>query len=89
MKSFIRRMKFLLRILPILVWAVLLAPRPACGEDIEADSRAYMKEELGVNEYTAPSIAWLLKNLDLFRPIPMEVVDRSHWDDVFSNRLQT
>ncbi|MEO8204555.1 MAG: hypothetical protein ABI615_00135 [Chthoniobacterales bacterium] len=82
----LRLRNFFLSTLAILA---VMAFQPLHGENIEEESRAYMKEELGVNEYTAPSIAWLMKELDQFRPIPMSVVDQSHWNDVFSNRLQT
>ncbi|MEO6848871.1 MAG: hypothetical protein ABI443_14090 [Chthoniobacterales bacterium] len=83
-------MKSAIRIFLISCIALFLLPRNAFAQqNIEEDSRDYMREELGVNEYTTPSISWLLKELDKFHPIPMEVVDRQNRDKVFSNRLQT
>ena len=53
------------------------------------DSDGHMKEELGVNEYTTPSIAWLLVELDKFRPVSMDYVDVKDRDTTYPNRLQT
>ncbi len=36
----------------------------------------HMREELGINEFTTPSIAVLLKALKALRPVPFEEVDR-------------
>jgi hypothetical protein len=36
----------------------------------------HVREELGINEYTTPSIAVLLKALETLRPVPFEEVER-------------
>ena len=36
----------------------------------------HVREELGINEFTTPSIAVLLKALELLRPVPFESVER-------------
>jgi hypothetical protein len=48
-----------------------------------------MREELGVNPITSPSIADLLKNLESFRPIPLKLIEPGSQDVSFTNRFQT
>ena len=48
-----------------------------------------MREELGVNPITSPSIAGLLKDLDVFRPIPIKLIEATDHSASFGNRLQT
>lgn len=48
-----------------------------------------MREELGVNPITTPSIQEILKQLELFRPVPLELIDSAKREAVFNNRLQT
>lgn len=48
-----------------------------------------MREELGVNPITSPSIAGLLKDLGSFRPIPMDLIESANHSAAFGNRLQT
>jgi len=57
--------------------------------DLEQGSEDHMREELGVNELTAPAIQKLLLELDSFRPIPMEIVEANNRDATFPNRFQT
>ena len=42
----------------------------------EAASIEHAREELGINEFTAPSIGLLFRELDELRPIPFEKVWR-------------
>ena len=42
--------------------------------DISADS--HFREELGVNQYTTPSIEQLFNTLDLLKPIPLQELTR-------------
>ncbi len=58
-------------------------------KDAQEASDDYMRDELGVNDVTAPSIAKVLKDLGTFHPIAMEVVEANPRDAVFDNRLQT
>ncbi len=57
--------------------------------ELDASSDQHMREELGVNPITAPEIRDLLKELDLFRPIPIDLISTNKRDAVFSNRMQT
>jgi hypothetical protein len=62
-------------------------------EEIEAELNAssdeHMREELGVNPITSPSIAGLLRDLETFRPIPIKLIESTDHGASFSNRLQT
>jgi len=59
------------------------------AEELKASSQEHMREELGVNPVTSPSIAGLLKDLESFRPVPLKVIETSDHGANFSNRLQT
>ncbi len=48
-----------------------------------------MRDELGVNEITAPSIAQILKDFGSFLPAPFEIIAANPRDAVYDNRLQT
>ena len=58
-------------------------------KELKQSSDDYMREELGVNPITTPSIQDILKQLELFRPIPLELIDSAKRDATFNNRLQT
>ena len=58
-------------------------------DELKQSSDDYMREELGVNPITTPSIQDILKQLELFRPIPLELIDSAKRDATFNNRLQT
>lgn len=62
-------------------------------DDIEAElqrsSEEHMREELGVNPITTPSIQQILKDLEVFRPIPLDLIDAFNRDAIFNNRFQT
>jgi len=64
------------------------SPNPL-EEEFKASSEEHMRSELGVNDITAPSIAMILRDLDEFRPIPIELVMSNDRDATFSNRMQT
>ncbi len=68
-----------------------LASTPARAQDVDLSEGAedHMREELGVNEVTAPDIQKLLLDLDAFRPIPMEIVEQNDRQAAFPNRFQT
>ena len=58
-------------------------------KELEASSTEHMREELGVNPVTSPSIASLLKDLEAFRPVPIKTIESANHEASFSNRLQT
>jgi hypothetical protein len=58
------------------------APKPT-GDEIE-----HMREELGVNNFTAPSIEIILQELDSLKPIPFEKVWRDLPDSTPSDRAR-
>ena len=58
-------------------------------KELESSSTEHMREELGVNPVTSPSIASLLKDLEAFRPVPMKTIESANRGASFSNRLQT
>jgi len=75
-------------------WMVWLVAGSARGQqDIDSElkqsSDEHMREELGVNPITTPSIQDILKQLEIFRPIPLDLIDAANRDAVFNNRLQT
>jgi hypothetical protein len=57
--------------------------------ELSASSDEHMREELGVNPITSPSIAGLLKDLENFRPIPIKLIEATDHSASFGNRLQT
>ena len=57
--------------------------------ELKQSSDDHMREELGVNPITAPSIQEILKQLELFRPVPIELIESAKRDATFNNRLQT
>jgi hypothetical protein len=59
------------------------------AEELRASSDEHMREELGVNPITSPSIAGLLKDLEAFRPIPIKLIESADHGASFGNRLQT
>jgi hypothetical protein len=56
---------------------------------IEEASDDFMRDELGVNEITAPSISQILKDFGGFLPIQFEIIAANPRDAVYDNRLQT
>jgi hypothetical protein len=59
------------------------------SEDLRESSDEHMREELGVNPITSPSIAGLLNDLEIFRPIPIKLIEATDHSASFGNRLQT
>jgi hypothetical protein len=52
-------------------------------------SDTYAREELGVNELTAPSIQRLFNELELFKPVPVQLLAETDFERTYSNRFQT
>lgn len=73
--------------------AALFSVSAAAQEDIEVQlersSNEHMREELGVNPITTPSIQEVLKQLEIFRPVPVALIDSANREATFNNRLQT
>ncbi|MEI6033469.1 MAG: hypothetical protein WCS65_04190 [Verrucomicrobiae bacterium] len=71
----------------------LMARAANAQESIEGElkrsSDEHMREELGVNPITAPSIRDTLKQLEIFRPVPVALISASKREATFNNRLQT
>ncbi|MGH8048334.1 MAG: hypothetical protein ACREKL_13915 [Chthoniobacterales bacterium] len=57
--------------------------------DLSEGAAGHMREELGVNDTTAPAIQKLLIDLDTFQPIPIKLVEANDLDASFPNRFQT
>ena len=49
----------------------------------------YAREELGVNELTAPSIQRLFNELEIFKPVPVALIAETDFDRTYNNRFQT
>jgi len=63
-------------------------PEILTGE-LEAESNQHMRDELGVNDITTPSISNLLKDFSTFQPIAFDIIAANPRDASYSNRLQT
>src|SRR5437870_9494548 len=50
--------------------------RPVMAQEEPLTEQGYEREELGVNPYTAPSIARIFQQLDDLRPLPFEQLQR-------------
>lgn len=68
----------------VLVSVPLRAETPA---EILQDE--FAREELGVNELTAPSIQRLFNELEVFKPVPVELIAATDFDRTYNNRFQT
>src|ERR1700742_5015889 len=51
---------------------VAFAPVLEAQDDSDVSTDSHFREELGVNQYTTPSIEQLFNTLDLLRPIPIQ-----------------
>lgn len=57
--------------------------------ELDESGEQHMREELGVNPITAPLIRDLLRELDHFRPIPLDLIQQNPLEPNFTNRRQT
>jgi hypothetical protein len=64
-------------------------PPPPNDKEVEEASEQYMRDELGVNTITTPSIGKILNDLGKFHPIPIAVIETNDLEAVYDNRLQT
>src|ERR1700720_1556518 len=76
-KTVSKKMSILRRILSILP-AVFVAAMAGFigGQEEPVTEERYEREELGVNPYTAPSIAKIFQQLDELKPLPFDQVKR-------------
>lgn len=88
-----RRRPDQLVLIALLIAIVTVPARSQDEEVLDEEARksgeAHMRDELGVNDVTAPSIAQILKEFDIFRPVPLNLIAENPRDAVFDNRLQT
>ncbi len=78
------------RLLTSATFGIFLITSPVVAQDdLTESSEEYMREELGVNEVTAPEIQKLLLDLDSFQPLPMELIEANDRMATFPNRFQT
>ncbi|MGB7840940.1 MAG: hypothetical protein WBL40_22805, partial [Terrimicrobiaceae bacterium] len=80
---------FLAVIAALGVAMVLFAQEEMADKELEEASEDFMRDELGVNEITAPSIAQILKDFASFIPVPLDIIEANPRDAVYDNRLQT
>lgn len=90
MAVFMEIMRFWIFAIIMAAWSgsVLVAQDELLIE-LEQSSADHMREELGVNEVTAPQVQKLMVDLEGFRPLSMEIVESNNRDASFSNRFQT
>lgn len=69
--------------------AVRAQDEEVLDEEARKSGEDHMREELGVNDITAPSIAQILKEFDIFRPVPLDIIAGNPREATFDNRLQT
>jgi len=58
-------------------------------EELQRSSDDHMREELGVNPITTPKIQEVLDSLEVFRPVPIALLDAANREASFNNRMQT
>ena len=69
---------------------IVLASGPLFAETpAEILQDEYAREELGVNELTAPSIQRLFNELEVFKPVPVDIIASTDFDRTYNNRFQT
>ena len=57
-------------------WSLACAPIIEAQEDSDMSGDSHFREELGVNQYTTPSIEHLFNTLDSLKPIPIQELTR-------------
>lgn len=81
------------RLLPLFValcaGLALLRAQEAVEVALEEESDQHMRDELGVNDITAPQIAQILKDFSTFQPVSLDIIAQNPRDAVYDNRLQT
>ena len=76
----------------LLISSLALAAHAVRGQDEpppEILRDDFAREELGVNELTAPSIQRLFTELEVFKPVPVDLIASTDFDRTYNNRFQT
>ena len=76
----------------LLISSLALAAHAVRGQDEsppEILRDDFAREELGVNELTAPSIQRLFTELEAFKPVPVDLIASTDFDRTYNNRFQT
>ena len=75
----------------LLIAALAFAADAVRGQETPAEAvlDEYAREELGVNELTAPSIQRLFNELEVFKPVPVSLIAETDFDRTYNNRFQT
>src|ERR1700732_778764 len=74
--------RMLTELLTLISAAIFVGSTLACAQIIEAQedsdmaNDSHFREELGVNQYTTPSIEQLFNTLDSLKPIPLQALTR-------------
>src|SRR5664279_831775 len=74
-----------------IIWTLFLAlsgPAPILAQEKTSSGADYQREELGVNPYTAPSVADIFQQLDDLKPLPFEQLKREFPQAMHSGREQ-
>jgi hypothetical protein len=76
--------------LPLLLIALTAVPAPGSlfAQEQTPNPADYQREELGVNPYTAPSVADIFQQLDDLKPLPFEQLKREFPQAAHSGREQ-
>jgi hypothetical protein len=68
--------------------AAISGPQPAVGQKPVDNVAEHQREELGVNPYTAPSVADIFQQLDDLKPLPFEQLKRDFPQAAHTGREQ-
>src|SRR5437764_3243325 len=82
------RMRIVALILIALALASLSSPPSLRAQEKPDSAKEYQREELGVNPYTAPSVADIFQQLDDLKPLPFEQLKRDFPQATHSGREQ-
>src|SRR5438045_3886978 len=82
------RMRIVALILVALALASLSSPPSLRAQEKPDSAKEYQREELGVNPYTAPSVADIFQQLDDLKPLPFEQLKRDFPQATHSGREQ-
>ena len=72
----------------LFLFFALFDPAAILAQEKTAGAADYQREELGVNPYTAPSVADIFQQLDDLKPLPFEQLKREFPQAMHSGREQ-